>query len=168
MKLHKFKYHCLNLERIVITGGPSTGKTSIIEKIKREGFFCFSEISREITLEARKQGIPQLFISDPLLFSQKIIEGRIKQFQAAGKVDQPIVFYDRGIPDVVAYMDCFGQSYDDHFVESCKIHRYDHIFYYRHGRKYTSPTTSVMKTLKRRNASIPTLKTPTPTTDTKL
>ena len=82
----------MDLERIVITGGPSTGKTSIIEIIEREGFFCFSEISREITLEARQQGIPQLFVSDPLLFSQRIMEGRIRQFQAASEVDRPSVF----------------------------------------------------------------------------
>ncbi|RAJ12384.1 AAA family ATPase [Arenibacter echinorum] len=118
----------MNLERIVITGGPSTGKTSVIEKIEKVGFYCFGEISREITLEARQQGIPQLFVSDPLLFSERIIEGRIRQFQTAKEMDQPIVFYDRGIPDVVAYMDCFGQSYGDHFVESCKNYQYDHVF----------------------------------------
>ena len=118
----------MNLERIVITGGPSTGKTSVIEKIEREGFFCFSEISREITLEARQQGIPQLFVSDPLLFSERIIEGRIRQFQAANEVGKPIVFYDRGIPDVLAYMDCFGQPYGNHFIESCINYKYDHVF----------------------------------------
>lgn len=118
----------MNLKRIVITGGPSTGKTSVIEKIERKGFFCFSEISREITLEAREQGIPQLFVSDPLLFSERIIEGRIRQFQAADQLDSSPVFFDRGIPDVVAYMDCFGQPYGDTFEESCKNYRYDHIF----------------------------------------
>lgn len=118
----------MNIEKIVITGGPSTGKTSIIEKIEKEGFYCFNEISREITLEAREQGILQLFISDPLLFSERIIEGRIKQYKATQDLNNPLVFFDRGIPDVVAYMDCFGQAYGDHFVESCKTYRYDHVF----------------------------------------
>lgn len=127
-ELHHFNCRYLKLERIVITGGPSTGKTSIIEKIEREGYYCFGEISREITLEARQQGIPQLFVSDPLLFSERIIQGRIGQFQAANEMDRPIVFYDRGIPDVTAYMDCFGQAYGDHFIESCKNYRYDHVF----------------------------------------
>jgi len=96
-------------------GWASTGKTSIIEMIEKEGFFCFNEISREITLQARKEGIPQLFISDPLLFSERIIAGRINQFKAAEDVNHPMVFFDRGIPDVVAYMDCFGQAYGNHF-----------------------------------------------------
>lgn len=127
-ELHNFKGHYLNIEKIVITGGPSTGKTSIIEKIEREGFYCFNEISREVTLKAREEGIPQLFVSDPLLFSERIIAGRIQQFKAAEEVNKPLVFFDRGIPDVVAYMDCFGQAYGDHFVESCKNYRYDHVF----------------------------------------
>ncbi|MCM4166558.1 RecBCD enzyme subunit RecD [Arenibacter antarcticus] len=118
----------MNIKKIVITGGPSTGKTSIINKIEALGYFCFEEISREITLEARNEGIPHLFKSDPLLFSERIMEGRIRQFKAGDKIEKPIVFYDRGIPDVVAYMDCFGQTYDQHFEDNCKAHRYDYIF----------------------------------------
>lgn len=122
------KVNRLNLKKIVVTGGPSTGKTSIINKIGALGYYCFEEVSREITLEARKEGIPHLFKSDPLLFSERIMEGRIKQFNAANKIGEPIVFFDRGIPDVVAYMDCYGESYGPSFVDKCKSHRYDHIY----------------------------------------
>ena len=122
------KFHYLSSKKIVITGGPSTGKTSIINKIEARGYFCFEEISREITLKAREEGVPQLFKSDPLLFSERIMEGRIRQFKSAEKIDEPLIFFDRGLPDVTAYMDCFGQDYGPHFVEQCKSHRYDHIF----------------------------------------
>lgn len=118
----------MNIKKIVITGGPSTGKTSLIKKIGEEGFPCFEEISREITLEARKEGIPQLFITDPLLFSERILQGRIKQFNIADTLDRPIIFFDRGIPDVLAYMDCVGQTYGQHFKDACISHKYDHIF----------------------------------------
>lgn len=118
----------MNIKKIVITGGPSTGKTSLIKKIGGQGFPCFEEISREITLEARKAGISQLFITDPLLFSERILEGRIQQFRTADTLDRPIVFFDRGIPDVPAYMDCFGQTYGQHFKDACISYKYDHIF----------------------------------------
>ncbi|MDX1365245.1 MAG: ATP-binding protein [Arenibacter latericius] len=118
----------MNSKKIVITGGPSTGKTSIINKIEALGHFCYEEISREITLKAREEGIPQLFKTDPLLFSERIMEGRAKQFYASEKIDEPLIFFDRGLPDVIAYMDCFGQAYGPHFVEQCKTPRYDHVF----------------------------------------
>ena len=35
--------------RVVITGGPGTGKTSIIEFIKEMNFNVFDESSREVT-----------------------------------------------------------------------------------------------------------------------
>lgn len=114
--------------KIVITGGPSTGKTSLIKKIGEAGFPCFGEISREITLQARKEGIAHLFKTDPLLFSERILQGRIKQFKMADAQKQPIVFFDRGIPDVLAYMDSVGQAYSQHFKDACISYKYDHIF----------------------------------------
>ena len=36
------------IKRIIITGGPCSGKTSIIDSLKDEGYKCFNEISREV------------------------------------------------------------------------------------------------------------------------
>lgn len=86
------------------------------------------EISRSITLAARKQGIDQLFITDPLVFSERILEGRHRQFDEAASVKEKIIFMDRGLPDVVAYMDCFQKTYGDHFNQTCRNNIYDQIF----------------------------------------
>ena len=51
----------------VIIGGPGTGKTSIIDELKARGYCCYPEISREVTMEAKKQGIDQLFLEQPHL-----------------------------------------------------------------------------------------------------
>ena len=64
------------VKKIIITGGPGTGKTSLIEELRKNDFKCFDEISREITLKYRKKGIEQLFLSDPNLFSQELLNGR--------------------------------------------------------------------------------------------
>ncbi|MEP4947750.1 MAG: ATP-binding protein, partial [Flavobacteriaceae bacterium] len=39
-----------------------------------------------------------------------------------------ICFFDRGVPDVLAYMDFFNQPYPQDFVEVCENHKYDSIF----------------------------------------
>lgn len=113
---------------IVIIGGPGTGKTTLLEALKDKGFSCFPEISREVIMEARKQGIEQLFLEKPLLFSELLLEGRIKQFQNACKAPGDIVFIDRGIPDVLAYMHYIGDSYPAFFDAACKDHKYSRIF----------------------------------------
>jgi predicted ATPase len=124
----------LNPRRVVITGGPGTGKTSVIEKLEKLGFFCFHEIIRSMTLGAKKEGNseqiisnPLAFVSDPKLFNQKLLEGRIAQFHMASDMDIPIVFYDRGIPDVLAYMNYFKQSFGDSFINSCMAYKYDDV-----------------------------------------
>jgi predicted ATPase len=115
-------------EIIVIIGGPGTGKSSIIEGLVAKGYCCYPEISREVTLEAQKKGIEQLFLEDPLLFSQMLLDGRIKQFNNARNEAHQWVFIDRGIPDVVAYLDYIGDDYPSHFTDACKENVYTKIF----------------------------------------
>ncbi len=118
----------MTTHKIVITGGPGTGKTSIINKLKQSGQQCYPEISRDIILEARKDGIEQLFTKDPLLFSQKLLDGRIQQYKDAENAPEKTIFLDRGIPDILAYMEFSGQKSPDAFVDACKSYRYSSIF----------------------------------------
>lgn len=114
--------------RIVITGGPGTGKSSIIKYLEKNGHACLHEVSREITAAAQREGITQLFLAQPLLFSQKLLDARIDQFQKAIEIPNRKVFIDRGIPDVVAYMDYFGTDYPSEFNEACTKYFYDRVF----------------------------------------
>ncbi|WP_242095083.1 AAA family ATPase [Aestuariivivens sediminicola] len=115
-------------KKIIITGGPGTGKSSIINQLKKKGHTCLEEISRQVTLEAKNQGIDQLFLSDPLLFSELLLKGRQEQFQQAETLAVDTVFFDRGIPDIVAYMDFIGNRYPKAFNEACKNSIYDMVF----------------------------------------
>jgi predicted ATPase len=118
----------LKKELIVITGGPGTGKTTIIDTLIEQGYACFPEISRQVTLEAKKQGIEQLFLEKPLLFSELLLEGRRKQHQQATEDVAELVFLDRGIPDILAYMHYIGDSYPAFFDHACREHVYSKIF----------------------------------------
>lgn len=116
-------------EIVVLIGGPGTGKTTLIQKLTEKGYVCYPEISREVTLEARRQGIEQLFLEKPLLFSELLLEGRKKQHRQALEEETQIVFIDRGIPDVLAYMHYIGDSYPAFFEEACHNHKYTKIFF---------------------------------------
>lgn len=118
----------MNTKKIVITGGPGSGKSSIINELKRRDYICFDEISRQVTLEARKKGIEQLFLTEPLLFSELLLKGRLKQFHDAEQYTGKSIFLDRGLPDVLAYLDYFDTEYPHEFLETCQDKRYDHVF----------------------------------------
>ncbi|MXN90575.1 AAA family ATPase [Flavobacterium sp. Sd200] len=116
-------------EIVVLIGGPGSGKTTVIEELLQKGHTCYPEISREVILEARKQGIEQLFLEKPLLFSELLLEGRKKQFHEAKADEAHTVFIDRGIPDVLAYMHYIGDSYPAFFDQACRDHVYTKIFF---------------------------------------
>ncbi|MFD2726474.1 AAA family ATPase [Hyunsoonleella rubra] len=118
----------MKVKKVVITGGPGTGKSSIIHELEERNHVCFEEISRQITLDAQKEGIEQLFLSNPLLFSELLLEGRIKQFRNADHLETEFVFFDRGIPDVLAYMDYAGNAFPENFVNATMQSVYDTVF----------------------------------------
>lgn len=115
-------------QRIVLIGGPGTGKSTLLNAIEEKGFICFEEVSRQVTKAAQEEGIEQLFLTEPLLFSQKLLEQRIIQYQKAEELQEDFVFIDRGIPDVVAYLDYVGQNYPADFIQACERYKYDQIF----------------------------------------
>lgn len=115
-------------QKIVLIGGPGTGKSTVLKELKKLGYVCMPEISRSVTLQAKKEGINQLFLTKPLLFSEKLLSGREQQFKEAHSSNAPIVFFDRGIPSVHAYLRYFKTEFPDSFLEKSKLCRYTKVF----------------------------------------
>ena len=75
-----------------------------------------------MTSSAKMEGEPDSFVSNPLVFvddalqfNKDLLYGRTKHYIDSLDLKVPISFFDRGIPDVLAYMDFFDQSYDKEF-----------------------------------------------------
>lgn len=118
----------MKANRIVITGAPGTGKSSLIKELEAQGYPCLHEVSREVILQAREDGYEQLFLEKPLLFSELLLKGRVKQYQSAEEFKEKFLFYDRGLHDVVAYLHYVDEKYPEEMQLICNKHRYDFIF----------------------------------------
>lgn len=68
---------------------------------------------------------PIVSVEDPMSFNTRILNARVDQYHSVEQIDQNFIFFDRGIPDVLAYMDCFGQAYGESFTQLCANHPYD-------------------------------------------
>ena len=123
-------YFCRMQQKIVLIGGPGTGKTTIINELIKRDFHCMPEISREVILKAQKQGVAQLFLTEPLLFSKMLLESREEQYTNSCHLKDQIIFFDRGIPDVHAYMNYFNTKYPAYFIEKSKAFKYTKILHF--------------------------------------
>lgn len=122
-------------KRIVITGAPGTGKTVVIKELENQGFHCYHEIIRDMTAEAKKKETaqekvsnPLVFVDDPMAFNRALLYGRKAHYEHSMNIKKSFCFFDRGIPDVLAYMDYFDQSYPAEFEMISENCSYDAIF----------------------------------------
>jgi len=121
-------------KKVVITGGPGTGKTTLVRHLEANGHSCYPEIIRSLTESAMEASDkeefntnPLTFVNDPQAFNRKLLDGRMQQFRNAAKLKTSFVFFDRGIPDVLAYMDYFQHVYSLEYENACKEMRYDRV-----------------------------------------
>ena len=113
-------------KKILITGGPGTGKTELIKGLENLGFNCEKEISREITESEQKKGVDQFFLKDPIEFSKRLMFLRTNQYNKIQNVNY--TFFDRGVHEIIAYLNFIKIKYDDYFIISAKKIVYDKIF----------------------------------------
>lgn len=92
----------MKFKKVIISGGPGFGKTSIIDELEKRNYNVMHEVSRSIIKEQLESGGDILPWKNLTTFSRLLFERRVKQFQEAA--ENKWVFFDRGIPDIVAYM----------------------------------------------------------------
>ena len=89
-------------KHFVITGGPGTGKTTIINYLQKKGYNCIPELSRELISEQLKINGSILPWKNIKKFSEIIALQRKKKIEEINSKE--IYFLYRSVIDVYAYM----------------------------------------------------------------
>jgi len=108
----------------VITGGPGSGKTTLIEALARAGHARTVEAGRAIIQEQTAIDGPALPWRDPVLFAELMLSWEMRSHRAAGRRDGP-VFFDRGVPDLAGYWRLIGDAVPPHIIKAAERCRYN-------------------------------------------
>lgn len=89
-------------QRIILTGAPGTGKTTILHLLKKQGYPILPEMARALIKEQQELESEILPWKNHAKFGQELFSRQVAQFHEAQK--GRTTFFDRGIPDNLGYL----------------------------------------------------------------
>jgi predicted ATPase len=108
----------------VITGGPGSGKTSLIDALARAGHAHTVEAGRAIIQDQLAIDGPALPWRDPLAFAELMLSWELRSYRMAEAMNGS-VFFDRGVTDLVGYLTLVGRSVPTHITRAAERFRYN-------------------------------------------
>ncbi|HEX7783174.1 MAG TPA: AAA family ATPase [Afipia sp.] len=107
----------------IITGGPGSGKTTLINALAAQGFHHMSEAGRAIIRDQVAIGGTALPWADRVAYAELMLSWELRSWHEASDLTGPVIF-DRGIPDVSGYLNLCGLSVSPHVERAADLFRY--------------------------------------------
>jgi predicted ATPase len=114
----------------VITGGPGAGKTTLLQELQKRSFTCIPEVAREIIKEQVASQGDALPWKDKVLYLQMMFGRSVDSYKAAVKNKNPLLFFDRGIPDSITYAKIIGFEKTNVMEQQASHYRYNQAIFF--------------------------------------
>lgn len=117
----------MNNQWYVITGGPSTGKSTLLKELESLGYTTLPEAARTVIDRAIATGktVNELraneakFQLDVLKHKQEIERDHARD---------TLTFFDRGMHDTLAYLELINEKIDNAVIDAVKKSKYKKVF----------------------------------------
>lgn len=107
--------HGVTPQRIVIAGGPGSGKSTLLQALADTGEVCYEESSRVLIREQLATAGRLFPWSDLSEFAQEC--AKRMRAQLTDSTRHRRCFFDRGLPDLIGYLEHGGRSAPDEWRE---------------------------------------------------
>lgn len=107
----------------IISGGPGSGKTSVIEALRERGHSCVDEVGRTIIREQLLIGGDALHWADQAKFLELMLSRSMSDYERVSDV-AGAVFFDRGIPELAGYCRLVKIPDLPHVARAAELFRY--------------------------------------------
>ncbi|AMS41775.1 AAA family ATPase [Aminobacter aminovorans] len=108
----------------VLTGGPGSGKTTMIERLAAAGHTTSVEAGRSIIRDQAAISGTALPWHDRALFAELMLSWEMRSHTIAEATPGP-AFFDRGVPDVIGYLRLVGLPVPIHIEQAAREFRYN-------------------------------------------
>lgn len=108
----------------IVTGGPGSGKTSLIEALAARGVRCMPEAGRAIIQDQCAIGGDALPWADRTRFAELMLGWEMRSHREAQSLEGPVIL-DRGIPDVMGYLMLCGLPVPEPVRKAAEFYRYN-------------------------------------------
>ncbi len=112
----------------VITGGPGSGKSTLLSALGANGADVAEEAGRAVIREEIAKRGTALPWADRMAFAERMMARDVAQYERFFGAETP-VFFDRGIPDVIGYLNLSGLAVPAYMKDAAEKRRYNRLVF---------------------------------------
>jgi predicted ATPase len=112
-----------NPNLFIVSGGPGTGKTTVLRELAKLGLRYAPEAARQIIREQASAGGTALPWMDRRAYCELMLQRSIERFEQHTPAAQATLS-DRGIPDTLCYARLIGLQATEFIENACRRYRY--------------------------------------------